>query len=70
MKDSNIGAATGKDVRILGGSERHRRLYDRKYGEFKLQRMKHDERMVWNGRMDHFRVLVRMLNESMGLCLR
>lgn len=67
---SLIGGTTGKDVRLLAGLERRRRLTKRRWDTARVSRMKDDERRIWDGRMDHFRFLVRMLNESMGLCLR
>ena len=64
------GAPTNKDVRILSGPERHRRIHKRNVDKAKSRKMGELEKKVWDGRMDHFRILVRMLNESMGMCLR
>ena len=64
------GASKGKDLRILSGFERERRIRDRQRMAEKYKRMQKSEKQIFAGRMDHFRMLVKLLNESMGLCLR
>ena len=64
------GAGQGKDLRVLEGRERERRISAREKDRKEWLLREDDDRKVFEGRMDAFRFMVRQLNESMGLCLR
>ena len=64
------GAGQGRDLRVLGGREQVRRYSARWKLDQERSGRKEEDLRVWEGRHDNFRWLVKMLNESMGLCLR
>lgn len=65
------GGSRGRDLQHFSGYPRRRRVMKRLAEEQKMRRwQKSGEAVVHTSRMDMFRQLVRMLNESMGTCLR
>lgn len=69
-EDSTLGTSRGRDLRELSGWERQRRVVGRRAEEVASRKGGEEVRFIRGVKMDQFRFLVRMLNESMGLCLR